>query len=263
MFSHCDNLATIVFPIDSLESISPGCFSNCISLVQISIPHSVIYIGENAFSNCTKLYHVYFYDSNALTAIYNNAFEYCDSLNQITLPSALEELGEKVFYKCTDLNTIEIPNNIREIRFATFYECTSLKSVTFNGDIESIGNNAFYGCYKLSTINYYGSVEPDFADDHLSKLPYLHQINVTENYNGTTFGNIPVAGKSDNSNDGESINNNNGESSNNNSIGITALIFSIIGVIIAIISLVLIFFKLKSNQGTNPEKSDTVSMNLV
>ena len=193
VFAHC-GLSSVEFS-DSVESISSGLFAYS-RLTEISIPSSISIIGSSAFSHCTDLNRVDFSNArtnSGLTTISDNAFEYCTHLSSITLPSTLNEIGEKAFYECTSLSSIDIPSNVGEIKSETFSGCSSLSSVTINGDIESVGNNAFSGCEELSTLNYYGSVVPTFEDDHLSKLPSHPQVNVGENYNGQTFGNLQVS----------------------------------------------------------------------
>ena len=84
----------------------------------VTIPNSVEYIRDSAFSGCT-------------------------GLKSATIPNGATSIGSKAFYGCTGLTSITIPNRVTSIGSYAFYGCTGLKSATIPEDVE---RSAFYGC---------------------------------------------------------------------------------------------------------------------
>ena len=58
-FTNCESLVNITIP-DSVTSIGKLAFQNCESLTSINIPSSVTSIGDSAFYGCTSLKDVYY-----------------------------------------------------------------------------------------------------------------------------------------------------------------------------------------------------------
>lgn len=80
-FSNCTSLVSITIP-DSVTSIRSGAFFSCVSLESITIPDSVTSIEEYAFARCASLIHVTIGDG--VTSIGVSAFEGCNKLPQDT-----------------------------------------------------------------------------------------------------------------------------------------------------------------------------------
>src|SRR5208282_597065 len=71
------------------------------SLTNVTIPDSVINIGNFAFSGCSGLTNVTI--GNSVTNIGNDAFNYCTSLTSITIPGSVSSIGVYAFNQCTKL----------------------------------------------------------------------------------------------------------------------------------------------------------------
>ncbi|MBQ4105223.1 MAG: leucine-rich repeat domain-containing protein, partial [Clostridia bacterium] len=65
----------------------------------------------------------------AVIAIGSNAFDDCDSLTSVALPSTVKTIGYHAFFACDMLTTITLGNNVTEIGEAAFANCTRLKSI--------------------------------------------------------------------------------------------------------------------------------------
>lgn len=70
-------------------------FSDCDNLTSVTLPGSIVSIGQYAFSDCESLAHVTI--SDGVTSIGSNAFAHCDALTEITLPDSLTSLGDEAF----------------------------------------------------------------------------------------------------------------------------------------------------------------------
>ena len=110
----------------NVTGIADSAFYGQDTLVSISLPSTIQYIGNSAFNGCTNLKDV-----------------------SINLMESLQTIGEKAFYGCTALNSIVIPEDIQSIGNGAFMECTGLTSVTLPTGLKIIPNDCFRHCYNL------------------------------------------------------------------------------------------------------------------
>ena len=166
-FGNCSGLTTVNFNADSCTNRggSDGVFNGCSSLTTINIGNNVRYIPDGIFStydhsngNITSLTL-----PNSLISIGEYAFGGCSGLTSLTLPDALETIGEGAFYVCSGLTTVSIPRTVKYIGDAAFGGCEGLTSVdmhadscTYMGSVSSSSGSvysAFYNCPNLATLN--------------------------------------------------------------------------------------------------------------
>ena len=154
-FSGCERLIAITIP-DSVISIGDYAFSNCDKLTSITIPDSVISIGGGAFFECVGLVSAKI--GNCVTNIGDYAFYNCTSLASITIPDKVTSIGSSVFYNCTSLISTKIPDNVTSIGDHAFFSCTSLASIAIPDSVTSIDDYAFYNCTSLTSVTIPDSV---------------------------------------------------------------------------------------------------------
>lgn len=94
---------------------------NCTGLESVTIPNSVISIGNSAFECCTELISVIL--PNSITTIRHCAFESCKKLKSIVIPNSVDFIGEYTFADCTELTSITIPASIISIGEYIFEGC--------------------------------------------------------------------------------------------------------------------------------------------
>lgn len=107
-------------------------------------------IGECAFRACRSLNSVYFY-GNKVETIGKAAFENCDALVNIELPSSVTEIPDSCFKYAFDENSekavIKIGSNIATIGYQAFFD-SNLHGVIIEGDT-FIDKTAFENCGEL------------------------------------------------------------------------------------------------------------------
>jgi len=107
-------------------------------------------ISYSAFDSCQFLTAVSI--PSHITCIENNAFVGCRSLESITLPASITKIGFDAFAYCRNLNAIAMPPNVTSIVFGTFCYCTSLATIEIPPSVTYIGDGAFHQCEALTNI---------------------------------------------------------------------------------------------------------------
>lgn len=92
---------------------------------EITIPDTVLYIGERAFFSCDKLKIVHW--GEGLLEIGKEAFAET-AISELKLPEGLEIIGEKAFSN-SEIKKLIIPDTVKAIKEAAFYECAKLSNI--------------------------------------------------------------------------------------------------------------------------------------
>lgn len=175
-----ENIVSVCLPI-TLKSIGNFAFRGLFNLESITIPESVIEIGDEAFAYCalTKVF-----IPRSVTSIGNGVFMGCDRLESIIIdkhnsiydsrkncnaivstkenkiiagckttqiPQSILEIGDNAFEDC-DLLKITFPSSLVKIGDDAFKSCTGLSQIFIPGNISQIASGCFSGCKRLSSI---------------------------------------------------------------------------------------------------------------
>ena len=143
---------SVSFVIPSgVTKIEAGAFYECTTLKNITIPKSVIEIGDSAFS--------------------------CTALKSVTIPNNVTKIGEETF-SYTELESITIPDSVTEIGYNAFSFCKALKNIILPNSVIEIGNGAFSECTALEsvTIPTHFPLTSQFIKDKFPYCPNLHRI---------------------------------------------------------------------------------------
>ena len=124
-----------VFDGKPVYGIAESGFAELDEIVRVTIPGSILLIGEKAFRYCRNLQTVNF--SSGLTAIDNDAFFGCDSLAEVVLPDTVTNLGYGVFGSCKSLESVHFSENLTTMGHTAFYKCASLTEVTLPASLET------------------------------------------------------------------------------------------------------------------------------
>ena len=123
---------TYVVP-EGTQEIGAYAFYYAFGMTQISIPDSVVSIGDSAFCGCS-------------------------ALERVHLPEGLTWIGQSVFYR-SGLKEVTIPDAVTSIGSFAFSECDNLKEVTFSAELRAIGNCAFKCSHFLENVELKNKVE--------------------------------------------------------------------------------------------------------
>lgn len=169
-----------------VTGIGEYAFYGC-TLVSITIPSSVKYMGKCAFSGCKLSSFDYLgdltawckiqFDANTsnpieithhlfikgkeikdlqvpqdVTSICSYAFRGCWGITSATIPNNVTSIGENVFDGCSNLQVVNLSENLSIIESNTFIRCTSLTSITIPENVTYISSNAFKNCSSLVSI---------------------------------------------------------------------------------------------------------------
>ncbi|ELP88635.1 hypothetical protein EIN_401630 [Entamoeba invadens IP1] len=176
-FLLCTSLTSFIFPL-SLRRICDKSFVECRSLVEVVFPSRLTSIGSlcfytfktfyqkliGAFQDCQNLSCIKL--PSRLSEISYIAFSGCQELLDLNIPKSVESLkkfglksiGEICFNGCISLNTIEIPDSVTEIGWQAFAECTQLQKVVMSKSLTTLNRETFKNCFSLTEFEFaYGT----------------------------------------------------------------------------------------------------------
>ena len=154
----------------SVTSIGISAFEGGSDITYLSIPSSIIYIGEYAFIDCgnnievnissleawcrIKFGNVHSSPLSSAKAFYLNGSE----VKNLEIPDGVTSIPNYSFYQCKIITSLNIPASVNSIGSSAFEDCTGLTSVSLSNGLTLIGGSAFEGCKAVSSITIPSSV---------------------------------------------------------------------------------------------------------
>lgn len=202
------------------KSIAGGAFEGS-SIVDVSLPNTLEYIGPHAFYNCNNLYLDALPDS--LKGIGQAAFYGChwsSFVFEVTIPNGMTEIMDSAFLFCTGWTSVIIPNSITKIRRSAFWG-SGLTSVTIGENVDSmmvhcmpwntiqtvnynavncktanLGGQSIFAGSGLTTFNIGATVQslPDYLIASCGNLQYVSFPNSIVSIGKGNFGNCGLSG---------------------------------------------------------------------
>ncbi len=149
VFAYCYSKLTSITIPDSIITIGEYAFYMCSRLTNVTIPDSVTTVGEGAFACCYGLTSIIIGDG--VITIGANAFDECYELGIITIGNSVTTIGGGAF-GCGAVTSITIPDSVTTIGDGAFYGCSNLTSIDIPDSVTHIENHAFSACSSLTSI---------------------------------------------------------------------------------------------------------------
>ena len=153
------------------------------SIVSVSIPETVTVIGRSAFNHCESLKSITI--PSSVTTIGESAFA-GSGLTSITIPDSVTSLGKSAFNGCTSLESFCMGLGITVIPESCFNGCTALTDAALGENVITIEYYAFAGCTSLTSIKIpFGvtSMVGSFGDCTALESIYIpHTVNTIGEY---------------------------------------------------------------------------------
>lgn len=152
-FTNCKSLTVV--NLNSIAYLAPGVFNGCSSLEEIKIG-SITSIDSEMFKDYSFLKRMTIPDS--VLTIGDSAFYNCIGIEELTMSNNITSIGKFAFYKCESITNITLPDTLTKILDSAFEGCISLVHVNFGNGIKSIYKKAFYNCKSLTEIYFPASL---------------------------------------------------------------------------------------------------------
>ncbi len=123
-FSTSKHLQTISLP-STLRYIGEEAFSQT-GLTEITIPHTVSELAALTFEGCANLVSINLGGVSKLAYYNGGPFEGCTSLKEIILPSTVTYLDSYIFSRLDSLEKVVIPKSVVRISDSAFYSCENV-----------------------------------------------------------------------------------------------------------------------------------------
>lgn len=206
---HIDIPQTVEYKNKNLTvtSITTDALRNLKSLQTVSLPSSILTIGDKAFLGDSRLITINLPEN--LTSLGVSVFEDCTSLENISIPNGIKSIPDRVFYGCTSLKTVPLNDNISEIGEDAFNKA-GIKNINLPNSISIIGEYAFAysdiesiempmnvrnipvgcfrGCKNLKSVVLCSKDINNIGDYAFSNCPILTTINLPQNLSSIGYG---------------------------------------------------------------------------
>lgn len=126
------------------------------NLRAVILSKSIIKIDEKAFENCNLLEIIDL--PSSVTQIKDRAFWGCVGLKKITLSENLTTIGLQAFANCENIEELIIPDSVTKISATAFENCSGLKRIRLPRNLDKIEHGLFKNCINLEEI-----ILPDFV----------------------------------------------------------------------------------------------------
>lgn len=157
----------LVIP-DGMTFVSRA-FSGMNKLESVSLPDSVVSIGEGAFRDCSNLKEIRF--SKNLRVIGDGAFAHCNNLEEVLLPEGLLEIGKDAFAGCKGLNHIELPDSLLGMGPRAFCKTPFTEATDLDPLMKQINESTAipfpdgYSAFSFGGLDFYYREKTDHGKD--------------------------------------------------------------------------------------------------
>ena len=142
---------------DTVISIGESAFEDCEGLCTVNMPKSLETVADRAFFGCKSIEKIEFFSS--LVSIGNSTFEGCSSIKEVTLSDTLTSIGNRAFYGCESMRICDLPKSLSVMGEEAFYGCSALERTTIPSTLKVIPKYAFVDCQSLKDVSFEEGIE--------------------------------------------------------------------------------------------------------
>lgn len=151
-FYECVNLEGVTLP-NSIISIGNYAFAYS-SIKEVTIPNAVSTIGKMAFYGCNNLITLNYNAENCeINGPDNHTSPFSQSITTLKIGDSVKSIPDYAFSWCTGLNNLQFGNSLTAIGDYSFTYCTGLQSVNLPEGLSTIGENAFSNCSSVESLS--------------------------------------------------------------------------------------------------------------
>lgn len=158
-YAGCVSIEELIIT-NGIQYIENNAFRGCKNIKRISLPHTLVSLGDFDDKPCTGVFMDTQIESVSLPYglqhIGNYAFFRCYKLKEIILPDTVLKIGVHIFGRCEKLNKIKLSSKLKSIPEGAFEQCSSLEKIIIPNGVETIEASAFNMSYvhqnKLASV---------------------------------------------------------------------------------------------------------------
>ena len=179
---------------DTVISIGESAFEYCVALTEISVPDSVTAVGKRVFYRCEGML-----SATVGGAIGEQMFQYCIKLETAIIRDGVIAISEWAFGGCENLETVKVPDSVTSIGADAFYKCEKLKAINIPDGVPTIGDGTFFYCISLTELTIPDSVKSIGENAFLgleirsATIPMGAVKNMSENYHVTYLATVIIS----------------------------------------------------------------------
>lgn len=168
-FASLTNLQTVTLP-GSIVSIGDQAFGDCDSLSSISLSSNVAFIGSYAFYSCNSLTAFSVSSGNTeFSSISGNLYNVDGTTlisyaigktnTSFTIPSSVTTIADWAFYEAIHLSSIAIPGTVSSIGKSAFRHCSALAAISIPSGVTMLDESTFSECSALASVSLPASMQ--------------------------------------------------------------------------------------------------------
>ena len=155
---------------ENTKTIATGAFGNCKNLTSVTIPDSVVSIGQVAFAGLSDVKGITVdpanknYSNDEFGVLFNKdktvliQYPIGNTRTSYEIPDSVKTIEYNAFNACIFLERVTFPNSVTSIGEFAFGYCIGLTEIIIPDGVTSIGDETFASCFSMEYIHIPSSV---------------------------------------------------------------------------------------------------------